>query len=59
MIRKHSGTSTIIRLQQMQKDSQMKQYSQDLINLEISNGNCPPLKPLRVMRKNIMIDSGI
>ena len=59
MIRKHSGTSTIIRLQQMQKDSQMKQYSQDLINLEISNGNYRPLKRLRVMRKNTMIDSGI
>ena len=43
----------------MQKDSQMKQYSQDLINLEISNGNYRPLKRLRVMRKNTMIDSGI
>lgn len=43
----------------MQKDSQMKQFSQDLINLEINNGNCQQSKPLRVMRKNIMIDSGI
>ena len=43
----------------MQKDSQMKQYSQDQINLEINNGNYLQLKLLRVMKKNIMIDSGI
>ena len=59
MNKKHSGTSTIIRLQQTQKDNQMKLYSQGLINLEINNGNCQQLKLLRVMRKNITIDSGI